>query len=434
MPDRSSKHPDASALGRRGGLKGGPARAAKLSKKQRSEIASRAARARWEKARKEPAPGRFGGSGQAPVPGEFGLSGAEARFRALVERIPAVVYTDALDDKGTTVYISPQVESLLEYPLEEWNANPGLWFEALHPDDRDEVFDEYMRRRETGEPWTMEYRMIARGGRVVWIREDDVIARDWNGEPVAVQGVMFDITAQKQAEEQLKALDSLKGTLLHAVSHDLKGPLSAILGATTLLLDNHAVKVSPEDAHRLLEGIENSTRKMDRLVTNLLDLDRLDKGILEPRRETFDIGELVERVSGELDLPPGRSIQVEVEALVIRADPVLVERIVENLVLNATKHTAKAVPVWVRVRAEEDRALIAVEDAGEGVPQALRETIFEPFRRGGDEGSLLPTGAGIGLSLVARFAQLHGGLAWVEERTGGGASFRVALPRGRVPA
>lgn len=368
------------------------------------------------------------------MPGEFGLRGAEARFRALVERIPAVVYTDALDDKGTTVYISPQVESLLEYPLEEWNSNPGLWFEALHPEDKDEVFDEYMRRREAGEPWTMEYRMVARGGRVVWIREDDVIARDWNGEPVAVQGVMFDITAQKQAEEQLKALDSLKGTLLHAVSHDLKGPLSAILGATALLLDDRTPTVSPEDAHRLLEGIENSTRKMDKLVTNLLDLDRLDKGILEPKRETIDAGELVERVAGELDLPPGRSIQVEVEPVLVLADPILVERIVENLILNAAKHTAKAVPVWVRVRAEEDRALILVEDAGDGVPSSLRETIFEPFRRGGDEGSPLPTGAGIGLSLVARFAKLHGGRAWVEDRSGGGASFRVALPRGRVPA
>jgi signal transduction histidine kinase len=98
---------------------------------------------------------------------------------------------------------------------------------------------------------------------------------------------------------------------------------------------------------------------------------------------------------------------------------------VENLLANAARHTRKGSNVWVRVKHHDAGATIVVEDDGPGVPDELREQIFEPFRRG--PGQLQP-GSGIGLSLVARFAELHGGHAWVEERAGGGASFRVFLP------
>ena len=106
-----------------------------------------------------------------------------------------------------------------------------------------------------------------------------------------------------------------------------------------------------------------------------------------------------------------------------------VERIVENLVANAAKHTPQGCPIWVRVEAVPEGALIVVEDAGEGVPPDIREAIFEPFRQGANRRGDSP-GVGIGLSLVARFAELHDGRAWVEERPGGGSSFRVLLAGG----
>jgi signal transduction histidine kinase len=143
--------------------------------------------------------------------------------------------------------------------------------------------------------------------------------------------------------------------------------------------------------------------------------------VLEPRLERTDLGELVRRVVEDL----GGDAIVEVQPLTVAVDAAKVERIVENLVYNAYKHTPPGSSVWVRLEAEDDGAVLVVEDEGPGIPPELRESIFDPFRRGPDTGA---PGTGIGLSLVARFAELHGGRAWVEERPGGGASFRVFLP------
>ena len=107
-------------------------------------------------------------------------------------------------------------------------------------------------------------------------------------------------------------------------------------------------------------------------------------------------------------------------------DAAKVERIVENLLANATRHTPAASRIWVRVTASDDGVLIVVEDDGTGVPDELKEAIFEPFRQGPGPASTSP-GVGVGLSLVARFAELHGGRAWVEDRPDGGASFHVII-------
>ena len=103
------------------------------------------------------------------------------------------------------------------------------------------------------------------------------------------------------------------------------------------------------------------------------------------------------------------------------------ERIVENLVANAIRYTPVGTPIWVHATGDAESVLIVVEDAGPGIPEELRDSIFEPFRQGNEVVTHNP-GVGIGLSLVTRFAELHGGRAWVEDRGGGGASFRVYLP------
>jgi signal transduction histidine kinase len=113
--------------------------------------------------------------------------------------------------------------------------------------------------------------------------------------------------------------------------------------------------------------------------------------------------------------------------VVAQVDPAKVERIVENLLANAHRHTTPDTPVWVKLARQDQGVLIAVEDAGGGVPPELRAALFEPFHQGPEAPTHAP-GVGIGLTLVARFAELHGGRAWVEERPGGGSSFRVLLP------
>jgi signal transduction histidine kinase len=200
--------------------------------------------------------------------------------------------------------------------------------------------------------------------------------------------------------------------------------LTSILGLA-LTLERH--NLEPDDETDLLARLSANARKLDRLLKDLLDIDRLNRGILTPQFRPMDIGALVRRTVEGMETLGGRHVLVESDAIVIPMDPPKVERIVENLVANAAKHTSSDSGIWVRVVQERDGALIVVEDDGAGVPEELRDDIFEPFRQGPTESRHAP-GTGIGLSLVARFAELHGGRAWVEEREGGGASFRVFLP------
>jgi two-component system sensor histidine kinase KdpD len=162
-------------------------------------------------------------------------------------------------------------------------------------------------------------------------------------------------------------------------------------------------------------------------VTNLLDMDRLARGIVTPQLEPTDVGSLVRRVAEESELVPRDRLVAELDTVVQAVDIAEVERIVENLLANAVRHAPATTTIWIHVHPAPDGVVIAVEDDGHGVPDELRETIFEPFRQGPDAPVHSP-GVGVGLTLVRRFAELMGGRAWVQGREGGGASFRVFLP------
>ena len=139
---------------------------------------------------------------------EEALRRSEERYRTLVEQIPAVTYTQQIAEPGSsrtnpTLYASPQIESQSGYPPQSFVEDPELWMKILHPEDRERVLAEDRRTDETGEPFRMEYRQIARDGRIVWIRDEAVIVRDEEGIPRFWQGVMYDITERKRAEEKL---------------------------------------------------------------------------------------------------------------------------------------------------------------------------------------------------------------------------------------
>jgi PAS domain S-box-containing protein len=135
---------------------------------------------------------------------------AEARYRTLVEQIPAVTYIAALDRASTTKYVSPQIETLIGFSAEEYGRDPDIWRKRLHPEDRERVMAELERTHKHGEPFTCEYRMLARDGREVWFRDEAAVVEDSRNRPLFLQGVIFDITERKQAEEALqKARDEL---------------------------------------------------------------------------------------------------------------------------------------------------------------------------------------------------------------------------------
>jgi PAS domain S-box-containing protein len=281
---------------------------------------------------------------------------------------------------------------------------------------------------------------VASGGRTHEIAISSLT--DHLGWPTGQLVVARDVTERRQVERQLRdsleleqaatrnlrAVDQMKSTFLQAVSHDLRTPLASVLGIA-ITLQRRRLDLDSDVAVDLLQRLSKSARKMDRLLNDLLDLDRLAQPTVSPERRRVDLGELVTRVVGEanLELLALRQVKVDACTLPLEVDPPKVERIVENLLANAARHTPPGTPVWVSVRRQDDGALLMVEDAGPGVPTELREEIFEPFRQGPRPASHAP-GLGVGLALVRVFAQLHGGRAWVEERQGSGASFRVLLP------
>jgi signal transduction histidine kinase len=236
---------------------------------------------------------------------------------------------------------------------------------------------------------------------------------------------------EREAAEHLRQADEVKNSFLTAVSHELRTPLSSILGCAVSLEQRQELGLSDEDVDDLTGRLESNARKLSRLVSDLLDLDRLAQGVVEPRRVATDVAELVRMVVAETRVAEQRNVHIDAEPTLIELDPAKVERIVENLVMNCVRHST-GTDLWVRVVPEPEGVLIAVEDNGLGVPPAVRARIFEPFKRG--QAPSHAPGVGVGLSIVANFARLHGGRAWVEDRQGGGASFRVFLPGARVPS
>ncbi len=135
---------------------------------------------------------------------EFDLHLTEARYRALVEQMPAAVYTELLDELGTKVYIGPQIQTLTGYSTREWTENPKLWLEIIHPQDRPAVIHENNLTNETLAPYHVEYRIIARDGSVKWLREEATVIRDETGKPIHWQGVIVDISEQRRVEESIR--------------------------------------------------------------------------------------------------------------------------------------------------------------------------------------------------------------------------------------
>jgi two-component system sensor histidine kinase KdpD len=230
------------------------------------------------------------------------------------------------------------------------------------------------------------------------------------------------IRAERQTVAELRAIDEVRNAFLAAVSHDLRTPLAAIMGLARTL---ERRELHEDDARDLAARIGANARRLDRMVSDLLDLDRLATGVVESSPHRSDLAEMVARIVANSDVLDGREVAVETSEALAQLDAAQVERIVENLLANAVRHTPPEARIWVSVRPEDGGALLAVEDDGPGVPDDQRAAIFEPFRRAGADHA---ASVGVGLAVVARFAELHGGRAWVQERVGGGASFRVWFP------
>ena len=145
------------------------------------------------------------------------------RYRTLIEQLPLVVYVDALDELSSNIFTSRQIEPLLGYSAEEWEGDAHLFARLLHPEDRERVLEAHRHTRRTHEPLSIEYRLVARDGSVVWLRDEGVVVLDDEGQPLHLQGYLLDITREREAEQQLRQLalyDPLTGLANRTFFHE----------------------------------------------------------------------------------------------------------------------------------------------------------------------------------------------------------------------
>ena len=386
------------------------------------------------------------------------LKEAEARFRTLVENMPAVVHISGLDETASTIYMSPQVEGLLGYAPEEWLADPELWVKVLHPDDREDML-RLNRKHARGTPMSMEYRMIARDGRVVWVREDVVVIRDEQGKPMFSQGVWLDITDKKRREDEVRRLNVklearvvertqqlqtaagdlliakeeaeranlAKSEFLSRMSHELRTPLNAVLGFAQLL---QLEGLSPEH-HDSVEQIIRGGQHLLGLINEVLDIGRIETGRLALNVESVVVRDVIESAA-ELVRPMAsdRGVNVLVESAdnaTVMTDRERLQQVLLNLMSNAVKYNRDNGTVTVSWQmAADGRVSIDVTDTGIGIASDQMGRLFTPFERLGAELTGVE-GTGLGLILVRRLLEALGGTLSVQSEQGVGTTFRVEL-------
>lgn len=223
----------------------------------------------------------------------------------------------------------------------------------------------------------------------------------------------------------LRRSDDLKTSILRAVSHDLRSPLTAMITSGEAL---GSPALDDEDRAELSGAIVAEGARLERLIGKLLDLSRLEAGEAEPRLDLTDLAEVL--TAARDDLPQDTAhlvtLQLDRDLPPLRADAVQLERAFANLMENAASHGGGQ-PVSVRARAVGHRVVVRVVDRGPGIPQAEQARIFSPFYRGPDA-SPTATGAGLGLAIVRGFVEANGGTVRVESLPGQGASFVVEFP------
>jgi PAS domain S-box-containing protein len=366
----------------------------------------------------------------------------EDRFRPLVEQLPGAVYIEDLG-ASTGWYFSPQVEKLTGYSAAEWASEPDFFARVLHPEDRDWVLAETARAHETGLPIRLEYRVIAKDDRIVWIQDDAAVARDPEGRPRYFQGLMTDITARRELtterdallaqlreqNEQLLDVDRIKDELLAMVSHELRTPLTSILGYLDLVCEDGGLN---EQQTEFLQVIDHNARRLLTLVSDLLFVAHAQAGPVVLDKRVVALGDVVaQSVVAARPAAASRGVELTLHADVdadVLGDAHRLGQVVDNLLSNAVKFTPAGGSIDVRLVRDGARVAIEVADTGIGMSAADQRALFVRFFRTEIARKRAIHGTGLGLSIVKAIVEAHGGDVVVESAEGEGTTFRVLLP------
>jgi two-component system, OmpR family, sensor histidine kinase VicK len=358
---------------------------------------------------------------------EEALQASESRFRAIAEQVEVGL---ALTDRsGRFVYVNDRYCSIVSQPRD---AILGRTVEDLtHPEDwiRNEPLLE--RTFTDGEPFVIEKRYVRPDGTALWVRNSVSARRDPAGIIVGSLAVSMDVTERVLAEEALREADRAKDEFLAMLSHELRNPLAPL--RTSLKMFERE-----ELSARGLQALQVSTRQlhqMTRLVDDLLEVSRVTRGKIDLRAERVILQHTIygvaECVAQTLEERSQRlAFEIPGDPIWVHADPVRVAQILDNLLTNASKYSEPGARIEVAVRPDAHEVAIQVKDHGIGIEPQHLPKLFTLFSQVDTSIDRSHGGLGIGLALVKRLAELHGGRVTAHsDGPGTGSTFTVVLPR-----
>ena len=376
---------------------------------------------------------------------ELALRESEERYRRLLNSVTDYVYTVAVEaGRSVATVHGPGCLAVTGFTDQEFAADPYLWFQMIHGEDRPVVQSLIDRILAGGEALAFEHRLFHKDGTLRWVRTTLVPYQDAQGRLVAYDGIVADITERKEAEEEIRTLNEQLEVRVrdrtaqleyanqelesfsYSVSHDLRAPLRAIDGFTRILVEDLGAQFT-EEARQYLEKISKNARRMGALIDDLLLFSRLSRQPL--RKQRVAPAELVRRVVADLtEADSARSVELVIDDLPpCAADPNLLQQVFANLLDNAFKYTRKRElgRIEVGARQEEGRTVYFIQDNGAGFDMNYVDKLFGVFQRLHRPEEF--EGTGVGLAIVQMIVQRHGGRVWAMGEVERGATFSFTL-------
>jgi PAS domain S-box-containing protein len=369
------------------------------------------------------------------IAAQHAIEAERQRYWELFEFAPdGYLVTDAW---GTIREANHTAATLLRVPQNSLVGKPFLVF--IVEEDRKALrilLMQALERSHPGQEW--EGRLQPRGEASFPVALTMVPARNPQGEIVAFRWLLHDITARKQTEEALKkakeaaeAADQAKSEFLATMSHELRSPLSVILGYDDLLLDGAFGALTIEQLRPLRRMNENARELLD-LISAILDVSRLEAGRLPVEIKEVSVHDLLATIKAETQSLQKKSglifvWQIENNLPLLDTDPGKLKIVIKNLINNAVKFTEQGT-ITVTAQSQEGGVAISVTDTGIGIPREALALIFEPFRQVESSATRRYEGTGLGLHIVKRFLELLGGKVTAESEMGRGSTFRVWMP------
>ena len=366
------------------------------------------------------------------------LRASEQQFRSLIGNIPGISYRSLLQGEQPMVFISDAVERVTGWPRADFlGAHPTRSFGPLiHAADRVRVSETIAKALAERRTYLVEYRLLHADGSTRWLWENGTSVSNEAGEPYWLDGVILDITERRQMEEALREAKekaeqaaAARASFVANMSHEIRTPMNSILGFTDVLLDGELDK----DQRRHLDTIRNAGRALLRLLNEILDTAKLEKGAVELEQNDFNLLSLIDELSSTLAAnarAKGLHVDIHYDPALptcLRGDELRVRQVLTNLLDNAIKFTERG-SVTLKAALKDEQLHVEVKDTGIGIAPERLAAIFEPFTQADASMTRRFGGTGLGTTISKQLVELMGGRIWAESVPGQGTTFHVMLP------